>query len=205
MTIWKRATVDAPPTEKSTVAKYVNGEVHICNGKTIGPPPGFGSVGWAAQLKAFPLREIKYPFSFRYGTIESMTITRGAGPVEFSPDGWFHTVTDMQPLMRMPISLDAIFREHDETAHNSMRDLFEEWLDLIVNDPTSVSVRSSLRRIPDDLGIKFIDQPTELVTEFKPMQPFCTPGSQLARRMLEEGLEEKLANGNTATGDSVQH
>lgn len=203
MTIWKRATVDVPPTEKSIVAKYVNGEVHVCNGKTIGPPPGFGSVGWAVQLKEFPLREIKYPFSYRFGTIESMTITRGASPVQFSNDGWFHTITDMQPLMRMPVSLNATFREHDEAAHNSMRDLFEEWLDLIENDPASVSVRSSLRRIPDDLNIRFVDQPTELTVEFTPMQPFCTAGTELARKMLEEGLEEKLANGNTATDDSV--
>lgn len=207
MSIWKRATVDLPPTEKSLVAKYVNREVHICNGKTIGPPHGYMPVGWAAQMDKYPIRQIAYPplsgKNLKFGSITSMTITRGVHSIPFEQVDWNHCVRDMQHLMRMPNSLNMSYpqvcADYRESDNDLLRSLFDEWLECIYSDPLSVSVRSVVNRVPEDLNIEFTDPVRELTVEFKAMQPFCTPGSALARKMLEDGLEEKLAHGDTAT------
>lgn len=205
MSIWKRATVDLPPTEKSLVAKYVNQEVHICNGKTIGPPHGFMHVGWAAQLDKYPTRQLVFPplsgKNLKFGSITSMTITRGVQPVPFEEVKWYHSVRDMQHLMQMPnrfnISYPQVCAEYHESDNDLLKTLFDEWLECVYSDPMSVSVRSMVNRVPEDLNIQFTDPKRELTVQFKAMQPFCTPGSRLARKLLEEGLEEKLANGDT--------
>lgn len=207
MNIWKRATVDLPPTEKSLVAKYVNREVHICNGKTIGPPHGYMPVGWAAQMDKYPVRQIAYPplsgKNLKFGSITSMTITRGVHSIPFEQVAWQHCVRDMQHLMRMPNSHNLSYVDVDvnyrETDNDSLMKLFNDWARYVNNDPVAVSIRSTIDRMSGELCGEHIDRSHELEIEFTPMQPFCTPGSTLARKILEDGLEEKLAHGDTAT------
>lgn len=141
MAIWKRAVVDRPPCDASLVSKYVKGDIHICNGKTIGPPIGFAPVGWAVRLERQPTWQLTPPPPFRCGIIESITFGRGIKPLPYNHNEWISGVTNLQHVMQMPYHIDVSYHESDNSL---LKTLFDNWLGHVYNDLTEESLEEKL-------------------------------------------------------------
>lgn len=182
MNIWKRATVDLPPTERSLDAKYVNQEVRIYNGKTIGPAPGFVTVGWAAQIDKYPMRQIVHPplsgKYLKFGTFTSMTITRGVQPVQMEQVEWNH-------LMQMPNNPNIDYHESVNVSM-AMRLNIAHVAGLLLD-----SSRSDFQLVREDPS-------RALEVAFTPTHPIAEHLRKLAKQRLREYYEEKLTHGDTA-------